>query len=76
MIKCIYIYIYIYLAICTVIRVAQRTKEWRTSLDKREAVAVLAVDSSRALDSVCLPLLLAKLKAYGFTDDALELMTA
>ena len=37
---------------------------------------MVAVDSSKAFDSVCLPLLLAKLKAYGFTDDALELMTA
>ena len=29
-----------------------------------------------SFDSVCHPLLLAKLKAYGFTDDALELMSA
>ena len=36
----------------------------------------MAVNSSKAFNSVCLPLLLAKLKAYSFTDDALELMTA
>ena len=64
----------IYLAICYVIK--QQTEDWRTSLDRREAVVVVAVDSSKVFDSVCLPLLLAKLKAYGFTDDALELMTA
>ena len=52
----------IYLAICKFIRVAQRTNQWRTSLDSREA-AVVAVDSSKAFDSFCLPLLLAKLKA-------------
>ena len=34
------------------------------------------VDLSKAFDSFCHPLLLAKLKAYRFTDDALELMTA
>ena len=37
---------------------------------------VVAVDLSKAFDSVCHPLLLAKLKAYCFTDDALELMIA
>ena len=42
------------------------TEDWRASLDRREAV----------FDSVCHPLLLAKLKSYGFKDDALELMTA
>ena len=52
-------------------------KSWAPpGLDRRETVAVVAVDLSKAFDSVCHPLLLAKLKAYGFTDDALELMTA
>ena len=41
----------IYLAICKVIRVAQRTDNWGVSLDRREAVAVEAVDQSKAFDS-------------------------
>ena len=64
----------IYLAICYVIK--QRTEDWRASLDRREAVVLAAVDSSNVFGSVCLPLLLAKLKAYSFTHGALELMTA
>ena len=41
----------IYLAICKVIRVAQQTEDWGVSLDRREAVAVVAVDQSKAFDS-------------------------
>jgi len=48
-------------------------EDWRLSLNNREAVAVLAIDLSKTFDSVCHGLLLAKLRAYGFTDQALEL---
>ena len=41
----------VYLAICKVIRVAQQTDDWGVSLDRREAVAVVAVDQSKAFDS-------------------------
>ena len=51
------------------------TEDWRTCLDRREAVAAVVIDLSKAFDSVCHPLLLAKLKAYGFTRDALEIRT-
>ena len=49
------------------------TEDWRASIDIREPVTVVAVDLTEAVYSVCHPLLLAKLKAYGVTDDALEL---
>ena len=50
------------------------TEDWRTSLDGRESVVSVAVDLSKAFDSVCHALLLAKLKAYGFSDRAVELL--
>ena len=49
------------------------TEDWRESLDKREAVVAVAVDLSKA---VCHSLLLAKLKAFGFSERALKLMTS
>ena len=52
------------------------TENWKASLDKRKAVAAVAVDLSKALDSVCYSLLLAKLTAYGFSGRALLLITA
>ena len=44
------------MVICKVIRVAQRTDDWGVSLDRREADVVVVVDSSKAFDSVWLPL--------------------
>ena len=51
------------------------TEDRRASVDIREAVAVVAVDLRKTFVSICHPLLLTKLQAYGFTDNALELMT-
>ena len=41
------------------------TEDWRASLDRRKAVAAVAINITKAFDSVCHPLLLAELKAYG-----------
>ena len=49
------------------------TEDWRGSLDRRESALAVAVDLSKAFDSVNSNLLLAKLKAYGFSQPALSL---
>ena len=51
------------------------TGDWRNSIDNKEAVAAVAVDLSKAFDAINHSLLLAKLKAYGFSPHALELMS-
>ena len=51
------------------------TEDWRRSLDRRESALAVAVDLSKAFDSVNYNLLLAKLKAYGFSQPALSLMS-
>lgn len=52
------------------------TDDWRSNLDNQKSVAAISVDLSKAFDSVDYNLLLAKLKAYGFNESALELMEA
>ena len=51
------------------------TEDWRNSIDNKEAVAAVAVDLSKAFDAINHSLLLAKLKAYGFSPHALKLMS-
>ena len=50
------------------------TEDWRRSLDNREAVIAVAVDLSKVFDSINYSLQLVKLKAYGFSSSAFNLM--
>lgn len=50
-------------------------KMTRNSIDNQEAVAAVAVDLSKAFDAINHSLLLAKLQAYGFSTQALKLMS-
>ena len=54
---------------CTAL--VKMTKDWRNSIDNKEAVAAVAVDFSKAFDAINHRLLLAKLKAYGFSPHAM-----
>lgn len=51
------------------------TDDWRSALDeKKEMGGVVAIDLSKAFDSICHNLLLAKVKAYGVQEPALQLL--
>ena len=49
-------------------------EKWKNVLDKGEYVCVLFMDLSKAFDIINHDLLLAKLRAYGFSNNALNLM--
>eukprot|EP00794_Sanderia_malayensis_P004328 gene4328-4901_t len=55
----------------TLIRLVE---DWKTSLEGREIIAILSTDMSKAFDSMYPNLLLEKLKHYGFSTDALQLI--
>ena len=50
------------------------TDDWRMALDQKKEIGPFAIDLSKAFDSMCHNLLLAKLRAYGLRDSALKLM--
>ena len=52
------------------------SEDWRRSQDNREAVVAVAIDLSKAFDSIDHSLLLAKLSAYGLSSSALQLMSS
>ena len=49
-------------------------EKWERALDKEEYVSALFMDLSKAFDTIRHDLLIAKLKAYGFSKEALKLM--
>ena len=50
------------------------TDDWCQALDSKKDVAVVAIALSKAFDSICHNLLLAKLKADGVHDSAIKLI--
>ena len=49
-------------------------ERWKQAVDKRKVVGVLSTDMSKAFDSLYPPLLINKLRAYGFSNNLLTLM--
>ena len=48
--------------------------DWRLALDSRKVTGSIAIDLSKAFDSICHNLLLAKLRAYGVGEEAVDLL--
>ena len=49
-------------------------EHWKLAREKRQSVAVLSTDMSKAFDSLHPPLLLSKLRAYGFEESTMNLL--
>ena len=58
------------------IALLKMTEDWRGSLDNKESAMAVAVDLSKAFDSINHNLLLTKLKANGLCQSTLSLMSS
>ena len=50
------------------------TEDWKHAIDRKELVTFLSTDMRKAFDSVCHNLVIKKHKAYGFTNQSLDLI--
>ena len=48
--------------------------DWRLALDSKKVIGSIAIDLSKAFDSICHNLLLAKLRAYGVGEEAIDFL--
>ena len=48
--------------------------DWRCAVDEKKEMGVIAIDLSKAFECICHNLLLAKVKAYGVQEPALQLL--
>ena len=49
-------------------------EDWKLAVDRKELVTVLSTDMTKAFDSLCHPLTIKKLEAYGFGSNSLNLI--
>ena len=49
-------------------------EDWKRAKDNQLSVSILSTDMSKAFDCLHLPLMLCKLKAYGFRDKAVDML--
>ena len=50
------------------------TEDWKHAIDRKELVTILSRGMSKAFDSLRHNLIIKKLKAYGFTNQSLDLI--
>lgn len=49
-------------------------ENWKKALDECKVIRVLSTDTTKAFDSLYQPLMLAKFKAYGVSDNSVKLL--